>query len=85
MFINFPISLIKKRFFRSFDRQSNKTVTLSELLQDINNFSKKIADVIRNSHEFSFKIARVIMWRTGSVATRFWIEKESYDQNLYSG
>ena len=48
------------RFFRSFDRHSDKTVTLSELLQDIDNFSKTIVDVIRKSHEFSFKIIRVI-------------------------
>ena len=49
-----------KRFFRSFDSHSDKTVTLSELLQDINNFSKTIVDVIRKSHDFSFKIVRVI-------------------------
>ena len=55
MFINFYISLIAKRFYRSFDRHSDKTVTLSELLQDINNFSKKIVD-IRKSQEFSFKL-----------------------------
>ena len=60
MLINFDISLITKRFFRSFDRHSDKTATLSELLQDINNFSKTIVDVIRKSHEFSFKIVRVI-------------------------
>ena len=60
MLINFHISLITKRFFRSFDRHSDKTITLSELLQDINNFSKAIVDVIRKSHEFSFKIVRVI-------------------------
>ena len=60
MLINFYISLITKRFFRSFDRHSDKTVTLSELLQDINNFSKTIVDVIRKSHEFSFKIVAAI-------------------------
>ena len=49
-----------KRFFPSFYRHSDKTVTLSELLQDINNFSNKILNVIRKSHEFSFKIVRVI-------------------------
>ena len=48
MLINFHISLIMKRFFRSFDRHSDKRVTLSELLQDINNFSTTIiVDVIR--------------------------------------
>ena len=60
MLINYHISWITKQFFRSFDRHSNKTVTLSELLQDINNFSKTIVDVIRKSHEFSFKMVRVI-------------------------
>ena len=60
MLVNFHISLITKRFFRSVDRHSDKTVTLSELLQDNNNFSKTIVYVIRKSHEFSFKIARVI-------------------------
>ena len=60
MFINFHISLITKQYFRSFDSHSDKTVTISELLQDINNFSKTIVDVIRESHEFSFKIIQVI-------------------------
>ena len=60
MLIIFHISLITKRFFRYFDRHSDKTVTQSELLLDINNFSKTIVHVIRKSHEFSFKIVRVI-------------------------
>ena len=60
MHINFHISLITKRFFRSFDRHSDETVTLIELLLDINNFSNKIVDVIRKSHEFRFAIVRVI-------------------------
>ena len=60
MLINLHISLITKRFFRSFDRHSDKTVTFSELLLNINNFSNKIMDVIRKSHEFNFKIVRVI-------------------------
>ena len=50
--INLHISLITKRFFRSFGRHSDKTVTHSELLLDINKFSNKIVDVIRKSHEF---------------------------------
>ena len=65
MFINLHISLITKRFFRIFDRHRDKTVTFSELLQDINNFSNKIVDVIRKSHEFSFKIVQVnttVVW-----------------------
>ena len=61
MLVNFHISLITKRFSRSFDRHSDKTVTLRELLQDLNNFSMTIVDVIRKSHEFSTsKIVRVI-------------------------
>ena len=68
MLINFHISIFsiflslfsRNDFFRYFDRHSDKTVTLSELLQDINNFSKTIVLVIRKSHEFSFKIVRVI-------------------------
>ena len=60
MHINLHISLMPKRFFRSFDLHSDKTVTLSELLLNINNFSNKIVEVIRKSHEFSFKIVRVI-------------------------
>ena len=58
--INLHISLISKRFFPSFDRHSDKTVTHSELLLDINNFSKTIVHVFRKSHEFSFKIVWVI-------------------------
>ena len=60
MLINLHISLISKLIFRSFDRHSDKTVTLSELLLDISNFSKTIVHVIRRSHEFSFKIVQVI-------------------------
>ena len=60
MLINLHISLIPKRFFLSFDRHSDKTVTHSELLLDINNFIKTIVHVIRKSHEFRFKIVRVI-------------------------
>ena len=51
MLINLHISLITKQFFLSFDSHSDKTVNLSELLLDINNFSNKIVDVIRKSHE----------------------------------
>ena len=60
MLINFHNSLITKRFFRYFDSHSDKTVTLGELLLNINNFSDEIADVMRKSHEFSYKIVRVI-------------------------
>ena len=60
MHIDYHISLIKKRFFRSFDRHSDKTATLSELLLNISIFSNKILDVIKKSQEFRFKILRVI-------------------------
>ena len=73
MLINFLISLITKRFFRYFDRHSDKTVTLSKLLQEINNSSKKIVDVIRNSHEFSFKIVRVITIVVSNPLNFFWM------------
>ena len=54
MLINFHISLITKRFFRSFDRHSIKTVTLSELLPNINKFRNKILDFFKNFHEGGF-------------------------------
>ena len=57
---SFTYLINNETIFRSFDRHSNKTVTHSELLLDINNFIKTIVDVIRKSHEFSFKIVRVI-------------------------
>ena len=60
MLINLHISLITKRLFRSFDRHSDKTVTLGELLLEINNVSNKIMDVIRKSLEFNFKIVQVV-------------------------
>ena len=60
MLINLHISLITKLSFQSFNRHSDKTVTLSELLLDINNIINEIVYVIRKSHEFSFKIVRVI-------------------------
>ena len=54
MLINVHISLITKRFFRSFDRHSDKTVTLSELLPNINKFRNKILDFFRKFHEGGF-------------------------------
>ena len=58
MLINLHISLIERRVFRYFDRHSDKT--FSQLFLNINNFSYKIVDVIRKSHEFTLKIVRVI-------------------------
>ena len=53
MLIHFHISLITKRFLRSFDRHSDKTLTLSELLGNINKFCNEILN-------FFQKISR--MW-----------------------
>ena len=84
MLINLHISLITNRFFRSFDRHSDKTVTLSELLLDINNFSNKIVDVIRKSHEFSFKIIRVITIVV-SNPVNFLVNARLWRQSIASG
>ena len=54
MLINCHISLITKLFFRSFDRHSDKTITLSELLPNINKFRNKILDCFRKFHEGGF-------------------------------
>ena len=61
MIINFHISLKTKRLFRSFDRHSNKTVTLSKLLPNINKFHNKILDFFRKFREGGFWIVRVIV------------------------
>ena len=52
--INYYISLITKRLFPSFDRHSDKTVTLSELTPNINKFRYKILDFFRKFHEGVF-------------------------------
>ena len=54
MLINFHISLITKRLFRSFDRHSDKTVPLSELLPNINKLRNKILNFFRTFHEGGF-------------------------------
>ena len=54
MLINFRISLKTKRLFRSFDGHSDKTVTLSELLPNINKFRNKILDFFRKFHKGGF-------------------------------
>ena len=84
LLINLHISLITKRFFWSFDRHSNKTVTHSELLQDINNFSKTIVDDIRKSHEFSIKIVRVITIVV-SNPVNFLVNARLWRQSIASG
>ena len=42
---------------------------------------------VTNSADAYFFQNRLLiqLWRMGCVATRWWICKESYDQNLYSG
>ena len=47
MLNNFHISLKTKRFFRYFERHSDKTVTLVELLLNINNVGNKMVDVLQ--------------------------------------
>ena len=54
MLVNFLISLITKQFFRSFDCHSDKTVTQSKLLRNINKFRNKILDFFRKFHEGGF-------------------------------
>ena len=81
--INLHISLITKPIFRSFDRHSDKTVTLSELLLDNNNFSKTIVHVMRKSHEFSFKIVRVIAIVSNPV--NFLVNARLWRQSIASG
>ena len=54
MHINFHISLITKQLFRSFDRHSDKTVTLSELSPNINKFRNEMLDFFKKFHEGGF-------------------------------
>ena len=49
MFINFHISLITKRFLRSFDRHRDRTVTLRELLPNINKFRNETLNFFSES------------------------------------
>ena len=51
MVINFHISFLTKRFFRSFHGHREKTVTLRELLPNINKFRNKILDFFRKFHD----------------------------------
>ena len=84
MLINFHISSITKRFFKFFNRHNDKTVTLSELLQDVNNFSKTIVDIIRKSHEFSIKIVRVITIVVSNPVT-FLVNARLWRQSIANG
>ena len=49
MFINFHISLRTKRFLRSSDRHRDRTVTLRELLPNINKFRNEILNFCSES------------------------------------
>ena len=53
MLLNFHIALITKRFLRSFDLYSDKTVTLSELLPNINKFRNKIVNFFQKVSRMS--------------------------------
>ena len=60
MLINFHISLITKRFFRFFDRHSDKTVTLSKLLQDINNLVRQLCMSSESLMSFASKLHELL-------------------------
>ena len=60
MLINFHISLITKRYFRSFDRHSDKTVTLSELLPNINKFGNKLEDFSESFMNVACKLLELL-------------------------
>ena len=65
MLINFHISLITKRFFQYFDRHSGKTVTLSELLPNINKFRNKtvnFSESFTNAASKLFELLRYMSW-----------------------
>ena len=57
---NFHISLITKRFLRSFDRHSDKTVTLRELLPNINKFRNKILNFFSESFNVASKLFELL-------------------------
>ena len=84
MLIILHISLITKQFFRYIDCHSDQTITLRELLLNINNFSYKIVYVIRKSHEFSFKIVRVITIVVSNFLN-FLVNALLWRQNIASG
>ena len=62
MLINFHTSLIMKRFFCSFHHHSNKTVTLRELLPNINEFNNKILDVFRKFPNVDSKLYELLCY-----------------------
>ena len=66
MLINFRISLITKRFLRSFDRHSDKIVTLRELLPNINKFSNKILNFSESFTNVAPKLFE-LLWYMSSI------------------
>ena len=58
--INFRISLKMKRLFCSFERHSDKTVTLSELLPNINKFRNKILDFSESFTKVASKLFELL-------------------------
>ena len=60
MLINFHISLITKRYFRSFDRHSDKTVTLNKLLPNINKFRNTIWIFPQSFTKVAFKLFKLL-------------------------
>ena len=84
IFLHLHNSVITKRFFLSFDRHRDKTVTFSKRLLNINNFSSKIVDVIRKFHEFSFNIVRVITIVV-SNPVNFLVNARLWRQSIASG
>ena len=77
MLIIFHISLKTNRLFRSFDRHSDKTATLSKLLPNINKFRNKILYFFRKFHEHGFWIVRVIVMHV--LNSVFFKEKPSIE------
>ena len=84
MFNNFHISLITKRFFRSFDRQSEKTVSLGELLLNINKFSNKMVDFSETFTDVASKLFE-LFWYTSWVLLFFLIVVEWIHPGLFNG
>ena len=60
MLINFHISLVTKLFFLSFDRHTDKTVTLSELLLNINNFRNKTGKSLESLMSLASKLYELL-------------------------
>ena len=62
MLIHFHISLITKRFLRSCEHHSYKTVTLSELLSNINKFRNKILNFSESFTNVASKLFELLWY-----------------------